>query len=94
MAEQIGAGRCPACGNRAARLSVSTVNKLAYLTCPTPQRGGCGLQVFARSEVSDAHLRGWYVEPEPAPAPAPAPASAPAPEAAPAPARAGGFFGF
>lgn len=83
----IGRGRCPACGSDGARLAVSAKNKLAYLMCPVPRQGGCGLQVFARSDVSDSHVRSWHV-PE---APAPAPEPAPVPEPAPAPVP--GFFG-
>lgn len=91
----IGRGRCPACGSDQARLAVSGKNRLAYLMCPVPRQGGCGLQVFSRSDVSDPLVRAWHVpEPAPAPAPEPAPSPAPTPEPAPAPARAPSFFGF
>lgn len=76
---EIGRCRCPVCSSDRARLRVNTKG-LAYVVCDA-----CNVQVFARSDRSDGHLRRMHL-PEPAsapPAPAAATAAAPAPEPAP-----------
>jgi len=77
----LGLGTCPLCGSAKAKFSFSDASQLAYLTC-----NACNLQVFARSDNSDARLRGLVhksapvspvpVEEKAAPVPAaPAPAA-------------------
>ena len=77
-ANEIGRCRCPACESTRARLRVSA-KQLAYVTCDT-----CNVQVFARSDRSDALLRALLVvEPAAAPISATPPAaqiSAPVPK--------------
>lgn len=65
----VGPARCPLCGGTA-RLSVAK-SQLGVLTMNC-----CNAQLFARSDRSDALLRGLVLPPEaPVPAPAPAPAA-------------------
>lgn len=80
-AEKIGRCTCPLCRSDKARLTLSK-KQLPVLTCD-----GCNIQLFTRSDRSDALVRALLIaEPEPAQDPAPAPAEPPKPAPAPAPA--------
>lgn len=52
---EIGRARCPVCRSDRAHLRVSA-KELAYTTC-----NACNSQCFARSEISDTHLRGALI---------------------------------